>query len=120
MIMKIMIIDDEDDIRELFTNFLELIGGHEIFTAATGKEAIQLIEREKPEVAFLDIQLADNTNGIEVLKATREASPGTKVVMMSSYLEEYGALTMSMGAFDFLKKPFNANTLKAMVEKVLA
>ena len=118
-LMKIIIIDDEEDIRELFSNFLEMSGSNQILTAATGKDAIALIERAKPEVVFLDIQLADNINGIEVLKVTREVSPGTRVVMMSSYLEEYGALTLSMGAFDFLKKPFNSDTLKAMVGKIL-
>ena len=114
-----MIIDDEEAIRALFAQYMEMRGCSNILTAATGKDAISQIASEKPDVAFLDIQLADNISGIDVLKKIRELSPQTKVIMMSSYQEEYGALTQSLGAFDFLRKPFTAESLKNMVNKIL-
>ena len=116
--MKIMIIDDEEAIRELFTQFMEMRGYKDVLAVATGKDAIAQAAAQKPDVAFLDVQLADNITGIEVLKNIRELSPTTKVIMMSSYQDEYGALTQSMGAFDFLRKPFTSESLKNMIKKV--
>lgn len=116
--MKVMIIEDEIDICDLFADYLEMRGCEKIFKVSTGKDAIAKIEQEKPDIIFLDIQLADNINGLEVLKKTREISPGTKVIMMSAYKEEYGEQTQELGAYGFLKKPFRADDLSKMLDKV--
>lgn len=116
--MKVMIIEDEIDICDLFADYLEMRGCEKIFKVSTGKDAIARIEQEKPDIIFLDIQLADNVNGLEVLKKTREISPGTKVIMMSAYKEEYGEQTQELGAYGFLKKPFKADDLSNVFDKI--
>ena len=116
--IKIMIVEDEKDICELFSDYLEMKGCEKVWHVSTGKEAIEKIEQESPDIVFLDIQLADNTNGIEVLRKAREISPDTKVIMMSAYKEEYGMQTHEMGAYGFLRKPFRADDLSKLLDKI--
>jgi len=117
--IKVMIVEDEKDICELFTDYLEMKGCEKIWHVSTGKEAITKIEKEKPDVVFLDIQLADNTSGMVVLKKIQEISPNSKVIMMSAYQEEYGQQARDLGAYDFLRKPFRADSLAKILDKVL-
>lgn len=119
MSLKIMIVEDETDICELFSDYLEMKGCKKILTASAGKEAIELLEVEKPDIIFLDIQLADNIDGIEVLKKAREISPGTKIIMMSAYQEEYGQKTRELGVSGFLRKPFKADDLDKILSHIL-
>lgn len=117
--MKIMIVEDEEDICELFSDYLEMKGCENILKVGTGKDAIAKIEQEKPDIIFLDIQLADNINGIEVLKKVRDIAPNTKVVIMSAYQEEYDRQIRELGAYDFLRKPFKAASLAKVLDKIL-
>ncbi len=117
--MKIMIVEDEEDICELFSDYLEMKGCENIFKVATGKDAIAKIEQEKPDIVFLDIQLADNINGIEVFKKILDIAPNTKVVIMSAYQEEYDRQIQELGACDFLRKPFKAAVLTKVLDKIL-
>lgn len=103
--LKICIVEDEDFVRESVVQLLNMKGYEHILEASRGQEAIAMIEKEKPDIVFLDIRLADNTNGVEVLKMSRGTSPNTKFVIMSAYQEEFEKQTKDLGAYGFLKKP---------------
>lgn len=115
---KIMIVEDEMDICDLLSDYLEMKGCKHISKISTGKEANIRIELERPNVIFLDIQLADNVRGLEVLKKTRALLPDAKVVMMSAYQEEHGQESRELGAYDFLKKPFRTDSVDQVLKRI--
>jgi YesN/AraC family two-component response regulator len=117
--LKICIVEDEDFVRESVVQLLNIKGYDHILEASRGQEAIAMIEKEKPDIVFLDIRLADNINGIEVLKRSRGTSPNTKFVMMSAYQDEFGKQTKDLGAYGFLKKPITkADTLINIIKEI--
>ena len=116
--LKIMIVEDEADICDLLADYLGMKGCKNISKIFTGKEAIARIELDKPDIIFLDIQLADNVRGLEVLKKTKELLPNAKVIMMSAYKEEHGPESQALGAYDFLKKPFRADSLDQILNRI--
>lgn len=117
--VKILVVEDEESIREAIIDYLNLKGYKNVLAASTGKEAIKKIEEDKPDIAFLDIQLADDIDGIQVLKKCREVSPQTKAVMLSAYQDEYGKQAKELGAYGFLKKPIQIGALDKFVQEAV-
>lgn len=70
---KILVVDDEIDIRELVKSFLEG-AGYTVMTAGNAAEAISIVELEKPKVVLLDIVMKD-MDGLECLKKIKAAAP---------------------------------------------
>jgi DNA-binding response OmpR family regulator len=70
---KILIVDDEPDLTSAFGRYFERTG-HDVLRAATGEEAIAVVEAEHPALMLLDLKLPDMT-GFEVLERTREHRP---------------------------------------------
>lgn len=101
--MKVLIVEDEEDTRRALVNMLRK-RQHEVLEASQGKEAIAIIERDKPDLVYLDIQLADDVDGMEVLQQAKAQSPDTEFVIMSAY-NEYEGESKKLGAFSFCKKP---------------
>lgn len=112
---KILLVDDENDVVDFLKDFLELKGYSDVETATSGQEALNIISSKKPRFAFLDIQLADEINGIEVLKRTRDLSSDTKVVMISGYRKEFFKTALALGAIGFIAKPVKKNELNEMI-----
>jgi DNA-binding NtrC family response regulator len=117
--VKILIVEDEEFIRETVAQFLNIKGYRNIMQTSKGEDAIAIIQKERPDIVFLDIMLADDTDGMEVLKQVMEFAPLTKIVMMSAYLAEYGAKSKELGAYGFLKKPIlRAETFINMIREI--
>jgi len=102
--MKILIVEDEEDTRVAFSNMLKK-RGHQVLGTGKGKEAIEIIEKEKPDMVYLDISLADDVDGMQVLKECKPKFPEIEIVMMSAYESEYKAESLRLGAHCFCKKP---------------
>lgn len=105
--IKILVVEDEDFAREAVIDYLDLKGYDNTLSATKGKEAIEMIANEKPDFVLLDVQLADEIDGMEVLKRAREVSPDSKVIMMSAYFQEHREESKRLGAYSFIKKPIN-------------
>ncbi|HBR15560.1 MAG TPA: two-component system response regulator [Candidatus Omnitrophica bacterium] len=78
---KILIVDDEVDVREFAKNFFRK-RDIEVCTASGGNEALRLIDAEKPDLVLLDVHMEEMT-GVEVLKKMREKANDTKVIMVT-------------------------------------
>ncbi len=105
-IKKILIVDDETGIVEEIRSFLAE-EGFEVSTADTAKQGIQRMESMSPDVVFIDVKLPD-ASGIEVLKAAKQRSPGTKIVMVTGYVDQnLMDEAEAMGCDSFLQKPFD-------------
>ena len=114
---RILIVDDEAVIIKFVRANLEA-EGWQTLTAMDGYEALQVIERELPDLVILDIMMP-NIDGLEVLRRLREWSQ-IPVIMLSVRGEEgYKVKCLNLGADDYVTKPFGADELIARVRAVL-
>jgi DNA-binding NtrC family response regulator len=116
---KILIVEDEEDINELLKDYLEMKGYSHVTTVTKGRQALELIKKDKPDIVFLDIVLEDDVDGMEVLKEGRAVSAQTKFVMMSAYKDEYGQKAKDLGACAFLGKPVEMNAIKNILKEMI-
>ena len=93
--------------------------GFDAYTAADGKEALVLVEKEKPKLILLDVRMPQ-MDGLVVLKKIKEFDNSIKVVMLSG-LEDEEVINEARkaGACDFLVKPFDFKKLEALVLSIL-
>lgn len=114
--MSIMIVDDEEIIRESFLHWFEKYG-HRVAVAASGFEALEKLEKVPFELLFVDIKMP-GMNGIELLEKVKEEYPETIVIIITAYGSIETAVTaMQMGATDYLLKPFKPEQLSLVIEK---
>ncbi|MCC6660999.1 MAG: response regulator [Phycisphaerales bacterium] len=118
---RVLVVDDDPQIIELFTDMLGRDGRFEVKTAGTGYDAGLQTEAFKPHLIILDYMLPD-INGNIVCKRLRERpeSKDTRVIFVSGVVnqEEIDQL-LSAGADDFIKKPFNVHKLLARIGELL-
>jgi len=81
--MKVLVVDDEKNILKLYQAELE-DEGYTIVTANSGKEAIEVFEKENPDIVTLDILMPD-MDGIQVLRQMKEKKPQIPVIMLTAY-----------------------------------
>jgi excisionase family DNA binding protein len=120
-VKRILVVDDDAEIIELFKDVLERDGRFEVKTACTGYDAGALTESFKPHLIVLDYMLPD-INGDLVCQRLRERddTQETKVIFVSGVVnpDEIDKL-MKAGADDFVKKPFNVESLMRRIEDLL-
>jgi DNA-binding response OmpR family regulator len=114
---KILIVDDEDDIRELLLAYLEK-EGCQVIGASDGEQAVRAAREHTPDVVILDIMLP-KMSGLDVLSTLRRESD-VYVLMLTAKTEEIDKLVgLNMGADDYLTKPFSPRELVARVNAAL-
>ncbi|MBI2561851.1 MAG: sigma-54-dependent Fis family transcriptional regulator [candidate division NC10 bacterium] len=115
---RILVVDDDPDIRELLSDRLQLMQ-LEVTCAADGQEALALLRQEAPPLTLLDLQLP-RLNGMEVLQAIRrEGLETTVIVITASGSVERAVEAMRAGAYDFLPKPLDPAHLEVVINKAL-
>ncbi|MDR0562593.1 MAG: sigma-54 dependent transcriptional regulator [Spirochaetaceae bacterium] len=118
MKFKILIADDEKNIREGLAAALEM-DGHEVVTAAFGDEAWRRFQKGDIDLAITDLRMAGLT-GEELLKRIIAESPGVPVIMLTGHgTVETAVAAMRSGAYDFLTKPVNLDRLSLLVKRAL-
>ncbi len=115
---KILVIDDEPIIRVSCQRSLSN-EGYEVKSASSGKEGIDLLEKEAFNLVLLDIKMPD-MDGIEVLKKIKNTWPETKIIMITGYSTvETAVKTLKLGALNYLEKPFTPDTLIETIKEAL-
>jgi DNA-binding response OmpR family regulator len=115
--MKILVVDDEQEIRGLLLETLRE-GAYDILEAENGADALRIIEAESPDLVILDI-LMPNMNGFQVLQQIRETAE-TPVIMLSARADTVDKVkSFELGADDYVTKPFKLIELTARVAAVL-
>jgi two-component system, NtrC family, response regulator HydG len=113
---RILVIDDEAAIRDAMRMILEY-EGYEVLTAATGEEALAVVEREGPDLLFLDIKMP-GMDGLELQARLAEADPELSIVLMTAYASvETAVKAMKNGAYDYIVKPFDPDDLSMLVRR---
>lgn len=120
MSKRILIVDDEPNIREVTQMSLEMVGGHQVLEASSGAEAIEIAAREKPDAILLDVMMPE-MDGPTTLQALRRL-PGlesTPVIFITAKVQAQEiAGYRDFGALDVIAKPFDPMTLAAQVEAI--
>jgi FixJ family two-component response regulator len=116
---KILIVDDEPNVRLMYRAALEN-GGYEIFEADSGAKALDQCMARKHDVAILDLRMPGGMDGLELLREMQELNIHTPVVFVTAYADVPNAVNaMKLGAIDFLKKPILPDQLRNIVKDVL-
>ncbi len=117
--IHILIVDDEESIRITFALFLKREGYGKISTAATLEEALALINEEQFDLIISDIVL-EGASGTELLRFIRQTGVRCPVVMITGFPNlDSAAEAVRLGAFDYISKPVNKETLLRFVRQAL-
>jgi phosphate regulon transcriptional regulator PhoB len=120
MAQRVLIVEDEPDIRDLLVFHLQREGYH-VIHARTGAEALRLVRAEPPDLVLLDLMLPE-VDGLEVCRRLRQ-DPATRalpIVMLTARGDEVDrVLGLELGADDYVVKPFSPRELVARVRAVL-
>ena len=114
--MRILIADDERNIRELLRDELASSASR-VAVAENGRKALELLEKEEFDVLLLDINMPE-MDGIEVLKKLNGQDIPTEVIILTAHATIQTAVeAMKLGAYDYLLKPFKIAELLPVLEK---
>jgi DNA-binding NtrC family response regulator len=114
----ILLVDDDEKLRNAAGKVLAA-GGYRVVSAASGREALEVLRREAFDLVVSDLRLPD-LDGIALLKQARELLPEAEVVMITGYGSiEKAVEAMQLGAYDFLQKPLDSAALLKTVAKAL-
>ena len=115
---KILVVDDEESIREFFQIMLKR-EGYEVFTAANGKEGLEHLKKNPVDLIISDIQMPE-LSGLELLSKVREIDPEMVVMMITAFgSTEIAVEAMKRGAYDYIQKPFKIDEVKIIIRQAL-
>lgn len=115
---QILIVDDEVGIRNLLRRVLKT-EGFTVREAGDGEEAIRLAREQLPDLVLCDIKMPV-MDGIETLSLLKELSSDIEVIMLTAHSTVESAVSaMKLGAADYLKKPFDIEELKVVINKTI-
>jgi DNA-binding NtrC family response regulator len=115
---KILIVDDDPDIREVIRDRLKAMG-FEVIEAADGAQALTRLREDAPTITLLDLMMPKKS-GLDVLKAVRDEGIETTAIVMTAYgTIDKAVEAMRAGAYDFLTKPFSPGHLEVVIGKAL-
>ena len=114
---KILIVDDEANVRFVIKEAFS--GAYQVFTAAEGQAAIEIIKKERPMLVFLDIKMP-GPSGLEVLQLIKETGHSPIIWMLTGEEDlEMALKTLKMGAAGYLTKPFEVQKLREIVNNAV-
>lgn len=119
---KIMLADDEGIVIDSLSFIIEKEFGIscQIESAKTGRNVIELAERFRPDIAFMDIQMP-GINGIEAMKEIRENNANTIFIVMSAYDKfDYAKEAINLGVLEYLNKPVEKNKIVEVLKRAMA
>jgi DNA-binding NtrC family response regulator len=112
---KVLFVDDETDFLETLMKRMKK-RGVDVVRAASGEEALELLDESKPDVVVLDVKMP-GMGGIEALREIKKHSPLVEVIMLTGHASvEVAIQGMELGAFDYLMKPMDIDELLYKVQ----
>jgi CheY-like chemotaxis protein len=117
---RILVVDDDPDLLAVVSLALSALGGLEVFTCASARDAFELAAREEPDLILLDIMMPD-LDGFGVLRALREAETTSSIpiVMMSAALQSQDTPTYkALGCIGLVVKPFDPSLLPERLDEL--
>ncbi len=116
---KIMLVDDAAFMRMTIKNCLTKAGYTDLVEAGDGQQAVETFQKEHPDLVIMDITMP-NMDGIEALEAIKNIDKSAQVVMCSAMGQEAMVVkAITLGAMDFIVKPFKPDRVLQTVQKIL-
>jgi len=114
----ILVVDDEEVVRELFRETLEELG-HRVITAETGSEGLELVKRQDFDLVFLDLKMP-GMDGAELFRQIRTIKPRLPVTIITGYPDsELMLRALAQGPFGVMNKPFGESDIVTAVSNFL-
>lgn len=114
--IKILIVDDEKDICDYEKSYFER-RNFKVITAQSGRQALLLAKKNKPDIALIDIHMSKGIGGIEILQGLLKAYPQCRCVM-ATWDKEKALEAKELGAVGILLKPTKVTELEQIVNKI--
>jgi two-component system, response regulator, stage 0 sporulation protein F len=114
---KILIVDDEKNLTTALDSFFQS-KGHDIYIANSGDSALGFLKKEKADLILLDLSMP-GIDGIEVARTVKKSYPGTRLLILTAYSEEYKQKLASIEPDGIMTKPFGVLTLINKVQELL-
>jgi len=115
---QILIVDDEQGMRQYLQRLLS-DNGYAAGLAADGGQALEVLKTKIPDVVLLDFKMP-GMDGLQVLEAMKKYCPDIVIIMMTAYgTMENAVRAMKLGAFDFLRKPFEMEEILLIIDKAV-
>jgi two-component system NtrC family response regulator len=115
---SILLIDDDESLRRV-TEYNLSLKGFDVITAHSGRQGLEKFKIYSPDIVVSDVKLGD-MNGLDLLERIKKESPDTPVIIITAFGSiEMAVQTMHKGAFNFITKPFDRDTLILSCEKAL-
>ncbi|MCA9729809.1 MAG: sigma-54-dependent Fis family transcriptional regulator, partial [Candidatus Eisenbacteria bacterium] len=116
---NVLVVDDEPLLRDFLEETLRR-AGHRVTLASGGREGLERLAESPPDLVLLDIRMK-GSDGLDLLPEFRSRAPQAPVIMMTGHgTVESAVQAMRLGAFDYLTKPFSADTIELTVERALS
>lgn len=114
--IKLLLVDDEKGITESLKKFFEDRGFY-VQTADSGEEALEIVEKERPSIIFLDIRMK-GMDGLQALERIKKIDKRIKVIMLTVLEDaEIKEKARSLGADEYVTKPFSTQYLEEILIK---
>lgn len=115
---RILVVDDEDSMRDFMTIMLSK-EGYEVLQAASGPDALGQIKKSPPDIVITDMMMPEMT-GLELMTKAREVHGDLSFIVMTAFASVDSAIeAMKKGAYDYITKPFKVDEIKLTIRKVL-
>ncbi len=115
---RILVVDDESGMRDFLSIMLKK-DGYDVALAESGEEALRSVQKEIFDLVITDVKMP-GIDGIDVLKAVKEASPETIVIVITAFAATETAVeAMKLGAYDYITKPFKVDEIRLVIQKAL-
>ncbi len=115
MEIKIMVVDDEEEILNLLRKYLEKAGFNNVVTINDPEKALELMQKELYKIVLLDIRMP-KMDGIELLQKIKDINPLCNIIMVTAYSDLNNVVEcIARGAVDFVAKPFKMKELTNIV-----
>ncbi|SDC14927.1 sigma-54-dependent transcriptional regulator [Niabella drilacis] len=115
---SVLIIDDEEKLRQLLSRIITL-EGFEVFQAGDGRSGLKLLEKTGADVVLCDVKLPDD-NGVELVKKIKAQAPQTEVILLTAYGNiPDGVQAIKNGAFDYITKGDDNNRIIPLLNRAL-
>ncbi len=118
---RILVVDDESAVAEVFRDYLVLMGGHEVETCSSGALALEAFASFDPEVVLTDLNLDVDMSGLDLMRRLKALNPDVPVILVTGQVSIASAIAaLREGAYDYITKPCDLEELGQLLGRALA
>lgn len=115
----ILVVDDDEGMRENLAELFEVVG-YRVLTAQDASAALDILAHERVDLLLTDYRMPGPT-GVKLIEAARRKNPGLKAILMTAFGDSFAEIeSVRRGATGYVNKPFEADEITDLVERILS